>query len=56
VFHCASRTGQDRVEAAALFRETATWPGTQARLRAALAGGLQQRGDYELNLGAMIAP
>ena len=43
-------------ETAAVFRESGTWPGTQRRVREALAQGLQQRGDFELNLGARLGP
>lgn len=49
-------SGEDLVEAGAVFQESGTWPGTQRRVREALAHGLQQRGDYELNLGARLGP
>ena len=49
-------SGQDLAEAAAVFRESGTWPGTQRRVRDALAHGLQQRGDFELNLDARLGP
>jgi hypothetical protein len=44
------------MEAGTVFQESGTWPGTQRRAREALAHGLQQRGDYELNLGARVVP
>jgi enoyl-CoA hydratase/carnithine racemase len=49
-------SGADLVEAGAVFRESGTWPGTQRRVREALAQGLQQRGDFELNQGARLGP
>jgi enoyl-CoA hydratase/carnithine racemase len=49
-------SGDDLAEAAAVFRESGTWVGTQRRVREALAQGLQQRGDFELNLGARLGP
>jgi enoyl-CoA hydratase/carnithine racemase len=49
-------SGEDLAEAAAVFRESGTWPGTQRRVREALAQGLQQRGDFELNQGARLGP
>jgi enoyl-CoA hydratase/carnithine racemase len=49
-------SGEDLVDAGAVFQESGTWPGTQRRVRQALAHGLQQRGDYELNLGAQLGP
>jgi len=39
-----------------VFRESGNWPGTQRRVRDALGHGLQQRGNYELNLGARLGP
>ena len=39
-------SGEDPVEAATVFREPGTWPGTQ----------LQQRRDLKLNLGARLGP
>jgi hypothetical protein len=39
-------SGEDPVEAATVFREPGTWPGTQ----------LQQRRDLKLNLGARPGP
>ena len=39
-----------------VFRESGTWPGTQRRMGEALAQGLQQRGDFELNQGARLGP
>ena len=48
-------SGEELVEANALFRQSGTWAGTRRRLRDALAEGLQQRGDYELNHGARLA-
>jgi enoyl-CoA hydratase/carnithine racemase len=50
----AGPSDADLVEANALFRQSSTWPGTRNRLREALAQGLQQRGDYELNQGARL--
>jgi hypothetical protein len=44
-------SGEDLAEAATVFRQSGTWPGTQQRVRDALAQGLQQRGDFELNQG-----
>jgi enoyl-CoA hydratase/carnithine racemase len=48
-------SGDELVEANALFRQSGTWPGTRRRLRTALAQGFQQPGDYELNQGARLA-
>jgi len=39
-------SGEDTVEAATVFREPGTWPGTQ----------LQQRRDLKLSLGARLGP
>ena len=47
---------EDLLEARTVFSESGTWPGTQRRVREALAQGLQQRGDFELNQGARLGP
>jgi hypothetical protein len=44
------------MEAGTVFQESGTWPGTQRRVREALAHGLQQRTEYELHLGARLGP
>lgn len=49
-------SGEDLTEAATVFRHSGTWPGTRQRVRDALAQGLQQRGDFELNQGARLGP
>ncbi|TWP53964.1 enoyl-CoA hydratase/isomerase family protein [Lentzea tibetensis] len=49
-------SGEQRVEALVAFREASARPGTQQRVRDALEQGLQQRGDFELDLGARIGP
>jgi enoyl-CoA hydratase/carnithine racemase len=49
-------SAEDLAEAAAVFRESGTWPGTQRRVREALAHGLQQRSDFEHNRGARLGP
>lgn len=49
-------SGGDLAEAATVFGQSGTWPGTQQRVRDALAQGLQQRGDFELNQGARLGP
>jgi hypothetical protein len=49
-------SGEDLAAAATVFRQSGTWPGTQQRVRDALAQGLQQRGDFELNQGARLGP
>ncbi len=49
-------SGEDLAEAGTVFQESGTWPGTQRRVRDALAHGLQQRGDFELNLCALLGP
>jgi enoyl-CoA hydratase/carnithine racemase len=38
------------------FFEIAEWPETQQRLSSLFERGLQTRGDFELNLGAMLGP
>ncbi|MEY9968881.1 hypothetical protein ABIA33_006968 [Streptacidiphilus sp. MAP12-16] len=47
---------EDLLEARTVFSESGTWPGTQRRVREALAQCLQQRGDFELNQGARLGP
>jgi enoyl-CoA hydratase/carnithine racemase len=49
-------TAEALMEAQAVFQESGTWPGTQRRVREALAHGLQQRGGFELNQGARLGP
>ncbi|MEU0882028.1 enoyl-CoA hydratase/isomerase family protein [Lentzea sp. NPDC005914] len=46
----------ERRETSQIFRESGTWPGTRKRIGEAVARGLQQRGDFELNLGARLGP
>jgi enoyl-CoA hydratase/carnithine racemase len=38
------------------FFEIAEWPETQKRLSSLFERGLQTRGDFEMNLGAMLGP
>jgi enoyl-CoA hydratase/carnithine racemase len=48
-------SGDDLVGAGTLFRQSSTWLGTRRRLGKALAQGLQERGDYERDLGGRLA-